>query len=57
MNKLSKWINKHKKNENCDSLKWKFYYETNENTQPYQLSYYAKFEDSPCEPLYSEFPN
>lgn len=30
MNKLSKWINKHKKNENCDSLKWKFDYEKRE---------------------------
>lgn len=44
-------------NSTMGYLEWKFYYETNENTQPYQLSYYAKFEDSPCEPLYSEFPN
>lgn len=44
-------------NSTMGYLEWTFLYASYENTQPYQVSYYAKFEDSPCEPLYDEFPN
>jgi len=44
-------------NSTLGYLKWKFYYMTNENTQPYKVTYYAGFEESNCEDLYEEFPN
>lgn len=44
-------------NASLGYLEWTFTYESYENTQPYKVAYYAKFENSNCEPLYSEFPN
>ena len=38
-------------------LQWAFYYKSYNNTQPYKVSYYADFKDSPCSELYEEFDN
>ena len=38
-------------------LQWQFIYKSLQNTQPYKVTYYATFQDSQCEPLYSEFTN
>jgi len=38
-------------------LEWAFYYKSYNNTQPYKVSYYADFTDSPCSALYEEFDN
>jgi len=38
-------------------LEWGFYYKSINNTQPYKVSYYADFTDSPCSSLYEEFDN
>lgn len=44
-------------NSSVGFLEWEFMYASQNNTQPNKVTYYAKFEDSPCEPLYEEFTN
>lgn len=44
-------------NSSYGILEWQFIYESLKNTQPYKVTYYAYFEESTCEPLYSEFTN
>lgn len=44
-------------NSSLGILTWEFYYESDEKTQPNHVDYYAKFEDSPCDPLYEGFSN
>lgn len=38
-------------------LQWQFIYDSLRRTQPYKVTYYATFQNSTCEPLYSEFTN